>query len=167
VADDNGKDEATKPRTYIETTVVSYLTAWPSRDLIIAAHQQVTRDWWAGSGERFDLFTSELVLLEAGAGDPDAAAERLKALGGLPVLFADEPTRDLARRLLESAAIPDAAADDALHVAIAVANRMDYLVTWNLRHIANARMRPRIDDCCRTTGYSPVIICTPEDLVEA
>jgi hypothetical protein len=156
-----------KPRAYVETTIVSYLTAWLSRDLVIAAHQQVTRDWWATSGERFDLFTSEVVLIEAGAGDPTAAAARLHALAGLPVLFANEAANDLARQLLSVHAIPDAAEDDALHVAIAVANHMDYLVTWNLRHIANATMRPRIDDCCRTAGYSPIIICTPEDLVES
>ena len=95
-----------KSRAYIETTIANYLTAWPSRDLVIAAHQKVTRDWWAAASDRHELFTSELVLIEAGGGDPTAAAERLKALAGLPVLYADEAAADLARQLLEAGAIP-------------------------------------------------------------
>ena len=154
-----------KPRAYIETTVVSYLTAWPSRDVVIAGNQQTTRDWWRDAADRFELVASELVINEAGAGDAGAARGRLAILDSLTLLDATEEAGELAQQLVQSGVIPQTKAEDAAHIAIAVTNGVDYLVTWNCRHIANATMRSRIERVCREAGYEPTIICTPEELV--
>lgn len=152
-----------KRRVYIETTVVSYLTALPTRDLVRAAHQQLTVEWWAGR-DGFELFISDAVLAEARAGDPTAAARRLAALAGVPVLAATDDALALARALLTAAAMPPKAAIDATHVAVAAINGLDFLLTWNCAHIANAVMRPRIERVCREAGFEPPTICTPEEL---
>lgn len=144
-----------KPRVYIETSVLSYLTNWRSRDLVQAAHQEVTSEWWAGR-ERFELFVSDAVLAEAGRGDPAAAQSRLAAAEGLPALAA---------ALLRAAAMPAKAAVDAAHVAIATVHGMNFLLTWNCKHIANAVMRESIEAVCRRAGFRPPIICTPEELL--
>lgn len=154
-----------KPKVYLETTIVSYLTGWPSRDLIIAAHQQITRTWWQGR-TRFDLYVSQLVIQEAGKGDSEAAALRLQALKDIPVLELSPEARALARQLVTQGPLPEKAALDALHIGIAVVNGMDYLLTWNCTHIANAAMRHRIEATCRCIGYEPPVICTPEELME-
>ncbi len=151
---------------YIETTIVSYLTAWPSRDLVRAAHQQVTREWWENERHRHGLFTSQLVLVEAPAGDPTAAAERLGVLQEIPLLPESPEARRLAEALLGEAALPAVAARDAVHVAVAATAGMDYLLTWNCRHLANASLRDRISEVCRAAGQRPPTICTPEDLLE-
>ena len=155
-----------KPKVYIETTIVSYLSASPSRDIVLAAHQQLTREWWAGR-ERFDLFASRPVWDEAARGDAEAAAKRLAALAGVPVLLVSEEASAFADRLLATAILPVKAATDALHIAIAVLNGMDYLLTWNCTHIANAAIRGRIEQACRAAGMQAPIICTPEELTEA
>ena len=157
---------APRARVYIETTTVSYLMARPSRDVRVAAHQQVTFEWWYGRRRDCDVFVSQLVLNEAAAGDPAAAADRLRALDGIPVLGLTEEAYLLSEQLLAQAAIPQAAAEDALHVAVATVNGMDYLVTWNCKHIANATMRVRIEDACADAGYGAPVICTPEELLE-
>ena len=108
------------PKAYIETTVVSYLTAWPSRDVVIAGYQQVTREWWRDAADRFELVASELVINEASAGDADAARDRLAALESVSLLDATEEAAKLAQQLIESGAIPEKAAEDAAHIAIAV-----------------------------------------------
>ena len=154
------------PTAYIETSVVSYLTARPSRDVVVAAYQEVTREWWRDAAERFHLTASELVLAEAGAGDPAAARERLKVLEGIELLDASPDAEALAQRLLDLGAVPREAAADAAHIAIAVTNGAEYLVTWNFRHIANAAMRVRIESACRQAGYEPPVICTPNELME-
>jgi predicted nucleic acid-binding protein len=155
----------TKPKAYIETSVVSYLTAWPSRDLVRAAQQQVTREWWATRGS-FDLFTSQFVFDEAAAGDEDAAASRLAVLQEAVLLETTEDTILLAEKLVAGGGLPPKARVDALHIAVAVVHGMDYLVTWNCRHIANASLRGRIEDLCRAAGFEPPIICTPLELPE-
>jgi hypothetical protein len=154
-----------KPRVYIETTIVSYLTARPSRDLVLAAEQEITREWWGGRLV-YDLFISQLVLDEAGAGDADAAALRLNALGEAVLLDTTEDAISLGRYLLEAGGLPVKAAADALHIAIAAVHGLDYLLTWNCTHIANARKRGKIDSLCRAAGYDPPIICTPLELEE-
>ena len=156
----------TKPSVYVETSIVSYLTARPSRDLIIAAQQAMTRDWWHDAAERFVLVASELVLTEAAEGDADAARARLTALERVTRLDTGEDAGALTRRLLELGAFPREAAADAAHVAIAATNKVDYLLTWNLRHIANAAVRPRIERACRKAGYEAPVICTPNELME-
>ena len=154
------------PSVYIETSVVSYLTAWPSRDVVVAAYQEVTREWWQGAPGRFVLYASALVISEARTGDDDAARARLDILATVPLLDATGEAVELTRKLLDLAAVPRNAADDAAHIAIAATNGVDYLVTWNFRHIANATMRSRIEDVCRRSGYDPPVICTPNELME-
>ena len=154
-----------KPKVYVETTVVSYLTGSPSRDLVVAAHQQITTEWWK-SRRRFDLYVSQIVIQEAGGGNQEAAASRLKILEGISILELTPEARDLARKLLTQGPIPQKAAVDALHIATAVANGMDFLVTWNCTHIANAAMRLKIEVVCRSSGHEPPVICTPEELME-
>ena len=155
-----------KPTAYIETSVVSYLTARRSRDVVIAAYQEITREWWRDAQSRFDLVASELVITESGAGDADAARARLGALETIALLDVNERSEELTRLLLDNGAVPHEAAADAAHIAIAVTNGVDYLVTWNFRHIANAAMRSRIERVCREAGYEPPTICTPNELME-
>ena len=155
-----------KPKVYIETTVISYLTAQPARDVVIAGHQQSTRDWWRNAANRFELVASQLVLTEASAGDPEAARARLAALDSLMLLDATEEALELAQQLVNAGVVPAKAAEDAAHIAIAVVNGIEYLVTWNYRHIANATIRSQIETVCRNAGFEPAIICTPDELME-
>jgi hypothetical protein len=150
---------------YIETSVISYLTARPSRDLLAAAHQQVTREWWEHRRHRFEQFISPMVLDEASQGDPEAAARRLAALDGFSVLEATASAAELVDILIADGALPSVARDDATHVAIATAHSMDYLVTWNCRHIDNAETKPLIRSVCAVHGYTCPEICTPEELM--
>jgi hypothetical protein len=154
-----------KPRIYLETTIPSYLTAWPSRDLVRAAHQQITREWWQQRRGQFELFISQIVLRECQAGDPDAAAQRTEVLRDLPLLEQTEAATALAQALREQVPLPDRAAVDALHIAIAAVHGMDYLLTWNCTHIANAALRDRIESVCRAGAFEPPAICTPEELL--
>lgn len=154
-----------KLRVYIETTIPSYLTAWPSRDLVKAGQQQITREWWE-KRDRFDLVVSQLVVQEAGDGDPSAAAQRLEAIEGIPILGVSQDATTLAQKLVEAGSLPRVAAADALHISLAVVGGVDYLLTWNCRHIANAAMRHQIETVCRENGYQPTIICTPSELME-
>lgn len=153
------------PKLYIETSVVSYLTAQGSRDLVLAAHQEVTRAWWA-SRASFDVYVSQFVLDEASAGDSEAAGRRLEALRGMPLLDVSTEVIGLAGRLLTEGGMPAKARLDALHVATAAVHGMDYLLSWNCKHIANAMLRSRIESICRTAGFEPPVICTPLELVE-
>ena len=155
-----------RSRVYVETTVISYSTAEPSGDLIQAAHQKATRLWWAGR-HRFELFASRAVVDEAARGNPIAAARRLEALQGIPNLEFSRDVTALVRRLMQSGALPRKARMDAAHVAVATVNGMDFLVTWNLRHLANAALRGKIEEACRAAGTAPPIICTPDELMEA
>jgi len=155
-----------KPKVYVETTIVSYLTANPSTDLIQAAHQKATRDWWARR-HRFELFVSRAVLSEAARGNVEAAARRIEALQAIPNLQFGPSVATLARKLMHSGTLPPNARLDAAHVAVAAVNGMDFLLTWNLRHLANAVVRGKIEAVCRDAGTVPPIICTPEELGEA
>jgi hypothetical protein len=152
-------------RLYIETSVVSYLTANASRDVVVAGQQQITREWW-NSRARFELYASDAVISESGRGDPDAAARRLDALSGIPLLEATQDAQALASEMLRTATMPPKAAVDAAHVSIATVHGLDFLLTWNCTHIANAANRPRIEKVCRAFGYQVPIICTPFELLE-
>ena len=154
-----------KLKVYIETSVISYLTARPSRDLITAAHQQLTIDWWEDRRTDFDLYVSQLVVREASAGDENAASRRLEIIEPTPLLELNEEALALARSLLEDGPLPAKASEDALHIAIATVHGMDFLLTWNCKHIANAEMRNLIEEVCRSKGYEPPITCTPEELL--
>jgi hypothetical protein len=153
-------------RVYIETTFVSYLTARPSRDVVFAGHQQVTRDWSDTRRANFELCASQLVVDEAAAGDHQAAQERLEVLKEMTLLETTNEALALAKELVRAGALPAKAADNALHIAIAATNGVPFLLTWNCRHLANATMRPSIDAVCAAAGLKPPIICTPEELLE-
>jgi hypothetical protein len=154
-----------KSRLYLETTIPSYLTSRPSRDLIIAGHQQITREWWERRRHNFQLYLSQLVIDEASAGDPAAARERLNTLTGLPLLDVTHEVSELASRIVDSGKIPRKAATDAAHIAIAAVHGMDLLMTWNCVHIANATNARALARICREHGCYCPVICTPEELM--
>lgn len=153
-----------RPSVYIETSVVSYLVAQPSRDLIVAGHQQITHEWWAERREAFDLFVSRVVLEEAGLGNPEMARRRLAVIEGIPLLPVKTEAAGLAAELVRRGGLPAKAATDALHIAVATASGMEYLLTWNCKHIANAQARRAVNLACRAAGFEPPVICTPEEL---
>ena len=150
---------------YIETSIPSYLTARPSRDIRTAAWQQITTQWWKQEKPKYDLYTSVLVLAEASAGDPDAAQRRVKSLKDIPELALTDDTKALAALLINEGGIPVHAEADALHIAIACIHEIDYLLTWNCRHIDNASRKPVIRSICAGAGYTCPEICTPLELL--
>lgn len=152
---------------YLESSIVSYLAARPSRDLVVAGNQQVTRDWWETRRGEYELFVSDAVVAECTAGDPTAAAERGVFLVDLPVLATTEKAEALADVLLSTMALPQTAALDALHIGLAAVNGIDILLTWNCTHIANPFMQPQIHAACAEFGVMPSTICTPLQLIEA
>ena len=154
-----------KKRVYIETSIPSYLTAKPSRDVRAAAWQQLTVQWWEEIRPNYDLFTSELVIAEASAGDPEASARHLETLKEVPELVIDEETEELAAKLISEGGIPPAAKADALHVAVAAVHGIDFLLTWNCRHIDNAVTKPTLRSICAVAGYTCPEICTPLELL--
>lgn len=154
-----------RPKAYVETTVISYLAASPSRDIVVAAHQQLTHEWWARR-DRFELVVSQAVVDEVSRGDAAVAARRLAFLAQIPVLDLGDIVNEFARTLLRSHAVPAKANLDAVHIAVAAVNRVSYLVTWNCTHIANAAVRGKIEAACRSAGLPTPTICTPEQLME-
>ncbi len=150
---------------YLETTFISYLVSRPSRDLLVAAHQQATRDWWLERRENFECYVSQVVLDEVAAGNSEEAKTRVAIIGDFPVLEATEEAEFLAGAIVSSGAIPSNAARDAAHIAIATVNGMDYLLTWNCKHLANAQVVRRVAVVCNREGYDMPVICTPEELM--
>ena len=150
-------------RVYVETSIISYLSARLSRDVVIAAHQALTRRWWRGRRD-YDLVVSQLVVDEAALGDRVASAKRLRALLGITRLAGSPEATRLAGELVRQGALPKRATVDAFHIAIAAAHHVEYLLTWNCKHLANARMRSTIEGTCRSAGLTPPVICTPEEL---
>jgi len=148
---------------YVETTIVSYLTARPSRDSVLAAHQTLTRAWWRGRST-YELRVSQLVLDEAAAGNAVMRARRLRALRGIPVLALTDTATQVAKELVRKGALPEKATVDAFHIGLAAAHHVTYLLTWNCKHLANATMRGTIEAVCRSAGMTPPVICTPEQL---
>ena len=155
--------EPTIPRVNLETSIISYLSARPSRDVVLAAHQALTRRWWRGRRD-YSLFVSQTVADEAARGDRVARAKRVRALRGIPRLALNEAATELAAELVRQRALPRKATVDAFHVAIPAAHQVDYLLTWNCKHLGNATMRSTIEATCRSSGFTPPIICTPEEL---
>ncbi len=154
-----------KPKVYIETTIPSYLVARPSRDLVTAGHQQSTHTWWKRDRNDFELFVSQFVLDECAGGDKDMARLRLDLLEDLSVLEISDEAVKLSKTLIQNGPLPKKAETDALHIAIAAANAMDYLLTLNMKHIANASMQRAIHGICRKAGFDPPVICTPDELL--
>jgi len=150
---------------YLETTIISYLASEPSRDLIVAGHQQITHEWWTRRRELFACSISQEVLDEISRGNPAQVARRLAIARALPKLTASGEAEDLTLQLLRSGALPATATSDAAHVAIAATARMDYLLTWNCRHIANGQILKRAAVVCERAGYRLPAVCTPEELM--
>ncbi len=154
------------PKVYIETTIPSYLAAKPSRDIIVAAQQQVTAEWWNGSHHRYDLFISEAVIDECSAGDQEAADRRLKFIGKLPALKITEDVVRFALLYGKILAIPEKSKVDAVHLALAVNYEMDYLLTWNCKHLAHGEVRTKIHQYNMRNGLFEPMIVTPSELLE-
>ena len=150
---------------YIETSIVSYLTARPSSDLLAAAWQKATVDWWDTQRIRFDLYTSDVVIEEAGRGDSQAVDRRLEVLADIPLLAITDAVPSLSKALIREGALPAKAVDDSLHIALSAAHGIDHLLTWNCRHIDNAEMKPIIRSVCLVNGYTCPEICTPQELM--
>ncbi|MFW6162250.1 MAG: type II toxin-antitoxin system VapC family toxin [Planctomycetota bacterium] len=150
---------------YVETTIVSYLTGRPSRDLVVAGKQQVTADWWETERHGYDLFVSEFVAKEAAEDDPEAAERRSQCLAGIAFVEANPDVATLAEALLIEGVLPEKAATDAVHIALATVHGIDFLLTWNCKHLANARIRDAVNRVLVERGYEPPIICTPDELM--
>ena len=155
-----------KPSLYLETSVVSYLTAKPSRDVIVLAHQELTRQWWEEDRDAYILFVSPAVIAEASRGDPAAVERRLKALASAQLLEASPEVEALAGELHAALHMPEKATGDAAHVAYAVSYELDYLLTWNCVHLANPHNLRLLADLSRQRGLWLPIICTPAEMVE-
>jgi len=147
-------------------SIASYLAARLSSDVRVLANQQTTLEWRERRRSSFELYISEFVLTELGLGDSEAAQRRLEAVAGIAELEATETVRNLGKTLIQEGAIPSKAEIDAYHVAISAVNGMEYLLTWNCTHIANAVMRSKIETVCREQGFEPPTICTPQELME-
>ena len=154
-----------KPSVYIETTIISYLTARSGRDLIIAAHQQITNEWWADVRPQVDCYVSPFVIDEASRGDVVFAQKRLDEIEGFVVLEVNKQIEDLAKKYFAALQIPEKAKIDAFHLVVAAWHKMDYVLSWNCKHIANAETLGLIESVCREVGYHPPQICTPYGLL--
>lgn len=153
-----------KRKVYLETSVISYLTARPSKNIIEAGHQQSTYLFWDRRSE-FDLVASELVVTECAAGDIAAARKRLEALAAIPLLEITEPSIQLAKELIAMNIVPVKASEDAIHICIATVHFADYLLTWNCRHIANPEIQAKIAEHFQRQGLFLPFICTPDELL--
>ena len=154
------------PTVYIETSIVSYLRQRPSTLVVTAARQILTHKWWNNERANYELVTSQYVIDEAADGDPVLAAERLESLKEIPLLVAEPGVGTIANEIIDRAILPPNALFDALHIAIVAHHRVEYLLTWNCKHIANAKILPRIHAVFRDLSVPVPIICTPEEMVE-
>ena len=155
-----------KPKVYIETTVISYLATRISRNATIADRQQVTQQFWHEHADRFDFVISDAVLDEIEEGDKTLAQRRIHLLRPLTVFETTPAVTQFTQKLLDSEAVPRSSQTDAKHIAIAAVYEVEYLATWNYKHIANAHKRQHIEQVCRESGFRPAIICTPAQLIE-
>jgi len=155
-----------KKRVYVETTIVSYLTARPSRDLMVAGHQEATRELWPELAARYENYVSALVYEEAGRGDPEQARMRLAAIEPFPMLDIDDEARALAEEIIAGGGIPADYPEDALHVAVAAVNGIDVVITWNFAHLNNPFTRIMVRQIVEGVGYQCPEICSPEELLE-
>jgi len=154
-----------KPKVYLETSIISYLTERPSNNVIVAGHQLTTLDWWNRERENFNLVVSDLVLVEAGKGDAEMVEARLRLAQPLKSLTVTDEAIELSEKIMQRGVLPSKAAADASHIAIATVHGIDYLLTWNCKHIANAKIFPKIYEICENNGYKPSLICTPNELL--
>ncbi|MBM4024402.1 MAG: type II toxin-antitoxin system VapC family toxin [Planctomycetes bacterium] len=150
---------------YVETTIISYLVSRPSRDLLVAAHQQITHEWWDRQRPLFECYISEVVVDEIRAGDDKVAQRRMEAAGGSTILGVAARAEALTKVIVESGAIPVQAVRDAAHLAITAVNDIDYLLTWNCRHLANGQIIRAVSAICAARGFRMPVVCTPEELM--
>jgi hypothetical protein len=155
-----------KPSVYVETTVIGYLTARQQPDPIVAGHQLATKKWWLNASDRFQLVISQAVVEECAAGDSIAAEERLQVIDGIRLVPFDVRVQELIQLLLDNFAVPHTEPEDAAHIALAAVHGVEYLVTWNFRHIANPSTRRKIEEVIARVGFRPPVICSPEELLE-
>jgi hypothetical protein len=154
-----------KPKLYLESTIPSYLIGWISRDLVTAASQEITQEWWRTRLADFEVFVSDVVWEEISAGDPTMAQRRLEAVAPFPLLAPNATARAIVQGLLDAGAVPGKATRDAAHIALAAAHGMDFLLTWNCRHIANAEILRKIQGICSGFGVKCPVLCTPRELM--
>lgn len=150
---------------YVETSIVSYLRQRPSSQVVMAARQLLTHQWWSEERGKYELVISQYVIDEASAGDPTLAAERLESLDGIPLLPLDEEIADIANEIMDRAILPPGARTDALHIAMVAHHRIQFLLTWNCRHIANATILVRIHELLADLSIPIPVICTPEEML--
>jgi hypothetical protein len=155
-----------KPKLYLESTIPSYYVARPSRELVTAAHQQITRDWWTRRANDFDLRISQVVLDEVGTGDSTMARARLKLIEDIPVLDLSDTAIEPAEALMQTGPLPSKAGRDALHIALSAVHGIHFLLTWNCTHIANAEMFDKVRRVCERHGVSVPVMCTPDELMK-
>ena len=153
-----------KPKVYIETSVISYLASKPSRDIVIAGRQAISHDWWKNHRQGFDLRISALVEEEISRGDVWAAKRRMALIEKIPSLVITDKATEMSEFLLTKGLIPKGSEEDALHIGIAVAQGVDYLLTWNFKHINNAKMKIEINNIVESCGFVCPQICSPEEL---
>ncbi len=153
-----------KPTVYIETTVIGHIAAWDQTDVLVAARQIQSRRWWV-TRDRFELAVSQIVVDECSAGDATAAADRLALIAGIPILAVTDDAKALAYELVSRNGIPATEPRDALHISLAATNGIQYLLTLNFTHIANAETRLLIEQICRDFGCIPPLICSPDELL--
>jgi hypothetical protein len=157
---------AMKKRVYLETTVVSYLAAKPSRDIIVAGHQDATRELWPELSAKYETYISALVFEEAKKGDPDQAQIRLAAISPFPMLDIDDEARLLAEKIVGRRAVPAEYPEDALHIAVAAVNGIEVIITWNFAHLNNPFTRKKVRQIVEGEGFECPEICSPEELLE-
>lgn len=150
---------------YIETTIASYLTARYSRDLLRVARQEITQEWWDKRRGVFDLYISAVVIEEASEGDPEAAERRLETLEGIPLLDMSPEVANVAEALIREGPLPETATDDAAHLALSAVHGMDFLLTWNCKHLANAEFARPVAALLAALGYQAPVVCTPQELL--
>ena len=150
---------------YIETSILGYLTARPSRDLVVAANIEITREWWDTCRSAFQLYSSQAVVKETSQGDTEIASQRLEIIRNLALLDLNQSVLNLAEQFLERSSLPTKADVDAVHIAAATVHGMDYLLTWNCKHIANAQIQRKLAEISLDLGYELPILCTPYELL--
>ncbi|MBC6472667.1 MAG: type II toxin-antitoxin system VapC family toxin [Hormoscilla sp. GM102CHS1] len=150
---------------YIETSILGYLTARTTKNAIVASNIALTKDWWELRRSAFTLYVSQLVMSEAARGDAEMAAARLKAISGLPLLEVTSAVGELASQFMLRSNLPDKASDDSIHIALATVSQIDYLLTWNCKHIANAQLQKKLREISGDFGWTLPIICTPYELM--
>lgn len=152
---------------YLETSFISYLVARPSRDVIVAGHQQTTQQWWVSRRGLFECSISQVVIDEASIGDTAEVAKRLAIIRGLAIVDVTSNAEALTQAIMAAGILPSHAFPDAAHVAVSAVHKLDYLLTWNCKHLANAQIARRIGAVCEQLGYKMPIICTPDELMGA